>query len=297
MRLVLIGDVHAYRRWSPPWELLGKPALGQLNLWFNRARHIDLSLLEATLDRAASLRPDMAVFSGDLTTTSRSGEFADVARAIRHSLIGVPKVGVPGNHDHYTYTAVRRRRMEKHLGDMVPARFPHTRDLVGRWRLLALNAARPSLMMARGLVGHSQLEEASRWLSGLREDEGVVAVCHYPFVLPEGRTDRPSHRLCDAREVGEMFTACRARVVYLHGHIHEPWAWRANSGPFAHVQFVNAGAPLLSNRRHPHGQGLWQIDLPDDPRGAVGLVRHHVSEISRGGIEGVEPTWVVTPVQ
>lgn len=295
MRLVLIGDVHVYQWWVPPWALLGKPLFGQLNLWFNRGRHIDLSLLEPTFQHAAGLKPDVALFSGDLTTTARTREFAQVAAAMRRYFSHVPALAVPGNHDRYTYTSVLRRRMQRGLGEMTPSHFPSTRHLGGRWHWLAMNAARPSMFNARGLVGKAQRDEVARWLSSLTQRDGVIAVCHYPYALPEGVQDRASHRLEDADAVAKLFSDCRARVVYLHGHIHEPWVWNAkgaNSGPGAGVLTINAGAPLLRNRRHPGGQGFWQIDLPDEVGGRIDLTRHRV----RGDPGDTHPVWDVIPV-
>lgn len=292
MRLVLIGDVHVYRLWMPPWAMLGKPLLGQMNLWFNRSRHVDLSLLEPTLRHAAALTPDHVLLSGDLTTTAREKEFADIAGAVRRCLGHVPVVAVPGNHDRYTHTAVRRRRMERWFAGMMPGRYPNLSRLGGGWSLLALDASHPSAFNARGSVGAAQLEEASRLLSGLQEDEGVVVLSHYPFVLPQGREDRASHRLVDASAVGKVLGHCAARVVYLHGHVHEPWVWQWNPHGTADVWMVNAGAPLLRSLRHPYGQGFWQIDLPDDPRGEIRLLRHVIGGAdNQGGL-----SWREVPV-
>lgn len=285
MRLVLIGDVHVYRLWMPPWAMFGKPLLGQMNLWFNRSRHVDLSLLEPTLLRAASLKPDHLLLSGDLTTTAREKEFADIAGAVRRCLGHVPVIAVPGNHDRYTHTAVRRRRMERWFAGMMPERFPHMGSLGGGWSLLSLDASHPSAFNARGSVGSGPLEEMMRLLSPLREDEGVIVLCHYPFALPQGREDRPSHRLVDAQAVRDVLGRCKARVVYLHGHIHEPWAWRQNCESGGDVLTINAGAPLLCNPRHPYGQGFWQIDLPGNPRGEVRLARHFIYGVDpKGGL-------------
>lgn len=285
MRLVLIGDVHVYRLWMPPWAMLGKPLLGQMNLWFNRSRHVDISLLEPTLLRVASLKPDHLLLSGDLTTTAREKEFADIAGALRRCLLHVPVCAVPGNHDRYTHTALRRRRMERWFAGMMPERFPSLAPLGGEWSLLALDASRPSAFNARGMVGEAQLQEASRLLASLPAGRGVVVLCHYPFLLPEGREDRASHRLVDASAMERVLGSCAARVVYLHGHVHEPWAWRQNSGAGGDVLMVNAGAPLLCNPRHPYGQGFWQVDLPDDPRGEVRLARHFIDGVDpKGGL-------------
>ena len=51
MKVVLIGDIHVYRRWIPPWHLMGKTLLGQLNVWFNRKRRFNLSQMPPLLQK------------------------------------------------------------------------------------------------------------------------------------------------------------------------------------------------------------------------------------------------------
>ncbi len=52
MRIVLLGDLHTYRLAVWPWELLGKSLAGQMNLWLNRRKRFDRSLIQPTIERA-----------------------------------------------------------------------------------------------------------------------------------------------------------------------------------------------------------------------------------------------------
>ena len=273
MRLVLIGDIHARRLLVPPWRLLGKRLLGQTNLWLRRRHQFDLSLLAPTLRRAVRTRPDLMLFSGDLTSTALEAEFEDV-KAILTSLEDRPAtLIVPGNHDRYTFAAARHRVIERAFPRDVPDCFPDVRSLNNAWRLLALDASVPRLLSSRGLVGASQQQEAATLVRSLSAEHGLVVLCHYPITVPDGIRSRWQHRLAEADALCDLMASSRARVIWLHGHVHMPWHFRPPDPRLAHVVSVNAGSPTLSRGGSGRGHGFWQIDLPDEASGPIDLVR------------------------
>ena len=111
MRIVLFGDIHLYRLWLAPWHLLSKRVLGQGNLVLNRRRKFDHSLLPGLIEQAVAIKPDLCLLSGDLTTTALVGEFEDAAAALKPLTDRVQTIAVPGNHDRYTYTSARVKRI------------------------------------------------------------------------------------------------------------------------------------------------------------------------------------------
>ena len=40
---------------------------------------------------------------------------------------------------------------------------------------------------------------------------------------------------------------------------------------------IDVGSPCMVSPDYPAGQGFFQIDLPDDPRDALGVVHHTAS--------------------
>jgi 3',5'-cyclic AMP phosphodiesterase CpdA len=273
MRLVHLGDIHAYRLFVPPWRLIGKALVGQANLWLRRRRHFHRHLLAPVLQQVAQVKPDILLISGDLTTTAVRGEFQDVADALSTHLPGVPTVIVPGNHDRYTVRSLRKRRIETMLPDRVPAPFPHVRALGGRWRLLALDASVPRAVTSRGLLGEAQLRGVKEVVTSMDETSGLVVLCHYPFgVPPELPPMRWHHCLCDAAQLREILGFSRGKVLFLHGHVHQPWRWQPADLP--QVIDLNAGAPCLVGPIYTHGQGFWQVELPDDPRQPLQTIHH-----------------------
>jgi calcineurin-like phosphoesterase family protein len=286
MRLVLVGDVHMYRLWIPPWKLVGKALLGHTNLWLNRRLHFRKRLLPHVLDRAAELRPDLVLLSGDLTTTAQPEEFRSVAREVA-ARWKRPGVLVPGNHDRYTFASRKGRRVERFFPRWIPEPYPHARPLRGGWHLLALDASVPRALTSRGLLGSPQLEKVRSFLEQRGEAEGVVVLCHYPFAIPAHLPPmRWHHRLADGEVLARLVRACPARILFLHGHVHQPWLWGPTELP--HVTTVNAGAPCLVSPRFPGGQGFWEIELPEHPDEPPRFVHHRLAKLPSHGGKGLE---------
>ncbi len=284
MRLVLIGDIHYYRLFTAPWNLIGKRVLGKTNLWLRRRKVFLPAALPAVVERVLSLAPDRVVFSGDLTTTALRPEFEDVRRVLRPLLDRFPTLIIPGNHDRYTFASKRKRRIEEYFPDQSPPEYPHLAPLTGAWRLMAIDASVPQWLSSRGRCGAAQLDRA-RWIIDEREDaRNILLLCHYPAQYPPAIRGRDGHRLDDAAELLEALkTAAPRRVLYLHGHIHRPWIYNPEDKALSHVTFVNAGAPCHVSEQYPFGQGFWEIDLPEDTRHAVSLT-HHLP-VANGGWE------------
>lgn len=305
MRLVLIGDIHFFTRRVQPWRLLNKRLLGLASLLFSRQFRFDRALLEPVLRRAGQLQPDLILFTGDLTTTSLEAEFQAVQQVIRQHLNGSPVLVVPGNHDRYTASAARARLLERFLGALVPESFPYFRKLAGRWHLLVLEAAQPTWLSARGMIGAAQLEQTRRILEKLTADDGLIIACHYPATLPGHVRDPRGHRLADRQALLRVLGLCPARQIYVHGHVHEPWVWRPPERRNWRLISINAGSPTLRSALYPAGQGFWELVLEEDPRRPVRAWRHVPRGVpplrwdrwDRLAKNSVEPeSWQVEPV-
>ena len=285
MRIALIGDIHLFQTQVHPTRLFGKRLMGHTNLMLNRRFRFNHRVLEPLIDRAAALKPDMVLLSGDVTTTSLEDEFHDVARYLEPLNREVPCVIVPGNHDKYTFRSARKQRMGSHMGGMLPKVFPHIHRLSPNWQLLGLDSAEPQLFWSRGALGHEQMQATEAFIRSLSRDDAVVVLCHYPAKTPAGVPHSWGHALAEAKPLHDMMTASPARFVFVHGHVHKPWQWdpangsKVGNGDNSGLMYLNAGAPCLTSNKYPLGQGFWEVDLPDDPWGPLELI-HHVPEAS-----------------
>jgi 3',5'-cyclic AMP phosphodiesterase CpdA len=301
MRIVILGDVHTYRLWAWPWELLSKALAGQVNLWLNRRHRFDRALIAPTIERAIALKPDLTLLSGDLTTTARLGEFADAAAALQKLMDAAPAVMVPGNHDVYTLRALRQNRAARAFAEAVPRGFPFVRPLVGRWRLLAVNSAEPRLLDSRGRIGEEQLRKVEAILRTVDENEGLIVLCHYPFAKPPDLPPMKSgHRLLDDGRWRETLAACRGRLVIVHGHVHCPWLWRVEG--MTNALDVNAGAPAMigpakrggtAGYACASGQGFWEMELPADVSQPIAMTHHVMGAAAPPLTSGINATWEI----
>ena len=284
-RIVVLGDTHYYHLAVAPWRLAGKRLLGQANLYLNRRRHFDKSLLAEVVAHAVSVEPDLLVLTGDLTTTALAGEFDDVLEILAPLTSDTETIVVPGNHDRYTFMSSLTSTFERRLGSLSTPCFPHWRAITDRWSVIALDSAVPRFVTSRGLVDQPQLEIAKGLVRPLDDRSGLIIVCHYPFIVPPGIHWRSSHRLAKATALGEMVRQVAdstAQCLYLHGHIHQPWWWQPSHDGLRNLTMINAGSPSRKDSQYPVGQGFWQIDLPEQPSDPFALI-HHVPATSNGG--------------
>lgn len=264
MRIVIIGDIHLYDLSFRPWRLMGKRLLGQTNLWLHRRHAFNPKLLAPVMERAMSLQPDWLIFTGDLTTTALDSEFKMAAKALEPWLERDRVMVVPGNHDRYTYRAARRRRFEVFMGKAAPTLYPHVVDLSPHWRMIGIDSCCPRLVTSRGRVGRRQMDKIQQVIKETPKEQGLLVVCHYPVEVPPGYNHRWSHQLADADELAHVLKQAAGPVVFVHGHIHRPWHWRAlelenvDSGPF---RIINAGSPCMTSSSYPAGQGFWAMEL------------------------------------
>ncbi len=259
MRIALLGDLHFYRLGLWPWQMFSKRMLGQTNLWLNRCRVFDLNRLPALLEQVRSIQADQLLLAGDLTTTALMTEFVQARSVLEPLLKAHDSFVIPGNHDRYTFSSVRHRSFEKIFGDWSSESWPAERDLGEAGILLALDAARPRWLTARGELGQAQLQRLADRLDAIGPSRPVVILCHYPIGTPPGHPpEDPQHRLADADALFEILVAQSRPILYLHGHEHVPWCYRPAEA--SHLRVVDAGAPLHVGGSWPAGQGFWQID-------------------------------------
>jgi calcineurin-like phosphoesterase family protein len=273
--IVLLGDIHLSCRFAWPWQLLSKRLLGMLNLWLNRKRNFDASLLVALFDRIDSLDPDHLLWAGDLTTTAMPAEFAMVRRLLLPVMNRHPGLAVPGNHDRYTFTSVRQGYFEMALGDHTAHHWPMHRELHPGVHLISLDPTRANLIGDQAEVGPRQLGELKTTLASIPAGDRVLLLCHYTLGPPPGMHERASHRMTDEAELARTLATAGRTIYYIHGHTHQPWCFRHAAAP--NVVCLNCGSPTLRTRDHPRGQGFWRLTLGPDPS----LERHTVDASGR----------------
>jgi predicted phosphodiesterase len=275
VRLALIGDIHHYRLDVALRQLMSKRLLGHTNLWLNRRFRFNHALLTPLFARIAGIKPDHVLLTGDVTTTALENEFLDVVKFLKPLSDQFPTLVVPGNHDKYTFRSARTRRGHVTMGGLMPPSFPHLLRLSERWSLLALDAARPRVMLSRGQLGRAQLDTVKEQVATLQPGQGLVVLCHYPLGGPPNAPPQTfDHGLADRKALRLILQQTPAQVVYVHGHIHRPWHWQPRNGRFKGLTFINAGAPCMATGAYPDGQGFWELQLSESDHQPVKAVHH-----------------------
>lgn len=276
-RLVILSDIHLYSLAVPPWRLLGKRMLGQLNLWLRRRHKFDHSLLPGVIRRILALKPDQVLIPGDLTTTALPSEFILARRILDPLLERIPTLILPGNHDRYTHASARRREMEKLFADWMPPSYPHTLNLTAGWYLLALDSCVPRCLTSRGKLDLPQLDRAKPILTS-DAHRALLLLCHYPILSPPAMPQHWEHGLSHAPALRHLLTQrleqSPAPLLYLHGHIHHPWCHAVIGQRLDNLIDLSAGSLVHRGHGFRLGQGFWELHLPDTPS-APTLIRHH----------------------
>jgi 3',5'-cyclic AMP phosphodiesterase CpdA len=283
MRIVQLSDVHVWRYPMNPFRLVGKRAVGVLELLRGRAKRFRLERLAGVVERAARLDADHYLITGDLTTTALSAEFRDAVAALRPILADPSRATViPGNHDRYTSGSVRGRKFERFFGRYSPGTpYPWLRPLDDQTAILGLDPTRAHIS-ARGRLPEAQLG-AARGLAADRPRRLIVA-CHYPLAAPpEYERQLAMKRLKNAAEVADW-----ARTIGPHvfccGHVHAAWAFTPPGLP--NQLCLNSGAPLLRDPTGFHMPGFLEITLDGDGVRAD----HHAWDEHEG-------EWIVVPMR
>lgn len=252
-RLAQVTDPHfrASSMAGIKWRsLLGKRAMGGLNLLLVRRRKHRMELLEELAQQLKRTPFDHLAITGDLGNIGVVPEWLAAQRWIHALEEPAEQVTViPGNHDTYVADVVARRDFERvfaanqtaelRAGDGHEAHYPFVR-LRGEVALVGVNSCvATGDMNAWGMVGHGQL---ARLESLLQHDEVRrrlrVVLMHHPPVV---------HRLPEHRNLRDRaaFAAVLGRVgaeLVVHGHDHRDLQTGIEGPGGVRIPVVGAGS-------------------------------------------------------
>lgn len=276
-RIAHATDIHWHERPSLN-RLSPKRMLGGANLYLRgRVNHFDRRVQSSLVQAMIDARPDVALFTGDLTAEALPTEFALAHTALAPLFAAVPSFVQNGNHDVYTFGAARARRIENRFGPWMHLR-PSGLGVMTRpgVHVVGLDPTRPHAL-ASGRVPRAQLDALHDALAEAPPDAFVVLAQHYPILDRTGAVyDGLGHGLLNARELIEVLrTAPRKPDLIVHGHIHHGFTvpldlgdvsvpiCNPGSGGYAHMPsrsraacfnvYVVDGPKLIAVERYRHG--------------------------------------------
>ena len=251
-------------------DLLGKRALGGLNLLLMRRRKHNMALLQALLEDLPSRGVDHLALTGDLCNIALESEWAAALRWIEATKMPADRVTViPGNHDAYVAQVVTDGVFERMFAPYQTAElradnavYPFVR-FRGDVALVCTSTGVPTGDAgAWGRVGESQLVRLESLLTApeVKSRRRVVLIHHPPLVNRHGE----ERNLRDRTAVQALLARTGADLV-LHGHDHRDY-FNDLPGP------GGARIPVV-------GAGSASYDGPSDRRS-----RYHIFEIAAAAI-------------
>ena len=226
MKIVHFSDPHAGGPAEDWMAYLDKRWVGVFNYRFRRQFVFNIKRLQQAVEYILDTKPDVAVCTGDLTSTGQPGEFAKVIpvlKPLRDSKISV--IYVPGNHDYY----VKRPKCVKAMKEMVvwfsQGRYgfddlPMSLDF-GECEFVLINTSAPSnLLCSWGFV---KKDTTNYLLEHCKKDKNKprILISHYPM-YEDHPILRTRHRLFGQKEILKMLKDGRLDLS-LCGHVHKPY--------------------------------------------------------------------------
>ncbi|MRD48180.1 metallophosphoesterase [Caenimonas koreensis] len=213
-------------------------------------------------------RPDVLVYSGDMTQRARASQFA-AARAMCDSFDIPRMLALPGNHDVPLFNLPARLAMPyrgylKYFGPRLDSSL-ETDDFL----VIGVNTTRAS-RHKDGEVSGAQIVESAERLKSARPRQLRIVVTHQPAVVLR-EEDEPD-RLHNADAALQAWSSAGADLV-LGGHIHLPYVadlTKISPATPRAMWCVQAGTAVSSRIRHDTHNSVnlihWQPGAADRPR-------------------------------
>jgi 3',5'-cyclic AMP phosphodiesterase CpdA len=236
-------------------DLLGKRALGGLNLLLMRRRKHNMTFLQALLEDLPSRAVDHLALTGDLCNIALESEWAAALRWIEATHLPADRVTViPGNHDAYVPKVVKDGVFERLFASFQTAElradqanYPFVR-IRGEVALVGTSTAVPTGDAgAWGRVGESQLVRLESLLtaSEVKSRRRVVLIHHPPLVNRHGE----ERNLRDRAAVQAVLARTGADLI-LHGHDHRDFFNDLPGPDGTRIPVVGAGSASYDGPRH-----------------------------------------------
>jgi len=228
MRIIHFSDPHAGGPAETFGAYLDKRWVGVFNYTFRRKYQHDLTLLNCAVKTILDMKPDIAVCTGDITSTGQPGEFKK-ALDILAPLVeekSIELVFVPGNHDYYVYnTSCHEALLEAfdflNRGKFAFSELPFRMERADA-ELLVVNESWPTnLISSCGYLRREASDQILAWCAEPKTRPRIM-ISHFPL-MEKHPWLRIRHRLWGQAKV--LAELGRGNIdLSLCGHVHMPEA-------------------------------------------------------------------------
>jgi 3',5'-cyclic AMP phosphodiesterase CpdA len=271
-RLLHITDIHFWEIVINPLRLMGKRALGNLNVFLRRRHEYITERAEEYAQWLAETGVTTLFAGGDFTSTATDAEYK-MALEFLHRLRshGFDIIILPGNHDVYTFASGRNRRFQKHFADFLhhDGELPCRIDLPGGTPMVLTPTVRPNLISSRGFISLPEIDETVRLVK--EAPPGPVLIgAHYPVIeKTTAWASSWSRRLHNAHLFRRALGETGRRVLYIAGHVHH-FSYHRDPD-FPDLRQVTTSAFFMQRRGHTRRGAFTEIHVMPD---AFGIIQH-----------------------
>ena len=187
MKIIHFSDPHAGASPDSLSALFDKRIVGTLNYAFKRRFLHNMEIFKKGVEYILMEKPDIAVCTGDITSTGQPAEF-NIALEILRPLIeseDIKLIYVPGNHDTYVKNAKCRAAFEAAFtyinGDDISLDAMPVKITYGGCDFILINECRPTnIFLSTGYVTKAQIEKINSYCAEKKERPRILAG-HFPL--------------------------------------------------------------------------------------------------------------------
>lgn len=224
LKIAHISDLHLYKPSYGLLQFFSKRWLGNLNSFFLRQKHFQSGQLLLLPELFENLKVDYVVVSGDLSSTSLKDEFSLGLKIIEEfHKRGIKTFIVPGNHDHYTKKAHKRKVFYDFFTNRAKKKYDLKKDgveavcLKNNWWLIGLDCTlATNLMSSRGVFSKEIEKNLLALLGEIPKEDSIILVNHFPFLKAQKRKE-----LLGSERLVKIIKESPNIKIYLHGHTHK----------------------------------------------------------------------------
>lgn len=227
IRIAHISDLHFSKITFSPTQFLTKRWIGNLNLLLFRRNLSNKTHLDQLPSLFAQNKVDLVIISGDLSSTSQDIEFTQAKAFIKElEKRNIPSLVLPGNHDHYTKEAFKKKLFYQYFSNNQQSLVSSHKlkdnrleihQLTDKWWIITLDTVIPTPLLSSQGVFSKELEmRLEEVLQNAPKDISIILVNHFPFF----QHDSPHNRLVRGSSLKALLRKYPNVKIYLHGHTH-----------------------------------------------------------------------------
>ncbi|QQR88541.1 MAG: metallophosphoesterase [Myxococcales bacterium] len=278
-KILHLSDVHVHAplRLLEHHDFASKRLAGAVNLALRRSKLFTQipAQLAALAKLAKAQQVDAVLCTGDYTSLGSSEEMSEARELMQVLIEASPRfITMPGNHDVYTFRAIKERRFEQAFGEFLVSdtapgagrqSYPLLRHLDPNCSVVVLNSAiaHRAFWRSDGFISEDQLKALDTLLDQPEmQKRFIVVATHYAPYKKNGKLDTPRHGLGNADALMAILKAKLIQGMLVHGHIH-------------HRYFLpreQVGIPIFccGSSTHQGREGIWLYDIKDQQCQAYG---------------------------